>query len=557
MLQFLTSEIETATMFESGLLILTRPIPVLRRNIQHILSQAAKIISNTLYVHIQPTQAPKPDTKPEPVFTNLQSVPPNKGLQRLMTDIYSSSAVVCGNIDIYVLQGNMTNIGNESFRYNLRSKLDVVLMDNPEQLDINEKFLSKFVRSTFQASTENIKYQCICDISSVGTEDSDLSSESAGIQTYRRVVLGGTFDRLHLGHKILLGEGCLFAEENLTVGVTTGEMNLKKSLPELIQPTSVRIESVVQFIETVKPQIGHRVVPITDMFGPTITDPDLQCIVVSDETKKGGEIVNQERQKKGFSELDVYVIDLVQDQCHGQFEEAKISSSSLRKRLLGTVIYPVKTNNNIPSTPYVLGLTGGIASGKSAICKRLEGLGAGTVDCDKLGHQAYAKGTVGYDKVVGTFGSGILNDDGEVNRRALGAIVFSDETKMQTLNGIIWPEIAKLANEEVRRFGAEGKAVVVLEAAILLRAGWEDLCHEVWGCVIPVKEAVKRLHDRNNLSEEEAMKRINLGVTNSELVSKSNVVLCSEWEYEYTQQQVEKAWGLLMGRLPTHLKSKH
>lgn len=542
-------------MFESGLLILTRPIPVLRKNIQHILSQAAKVISNTLYVHIQPTQAPKPDTKPEPVFTSLGFVPPNKGLQKLMTDIYSSSAAVCGNIDIYVLQGNITNVGNENFSYNLRSKLDVVLMDNQEQLDTNEQFLSKFVQSTFQASTDNIKFQCLCDISSVGTED--LPSESSGIQTYRRVVLGGTFDRLHLGHKILLGEGCLFAEENLTVGVTTGEMNLKKSLPELIQLTTVRIDSVVQFIETVKPQIGHSVVPITDMFGPTITDPDLQCIVVSDETKKGGEIVNQERQKKGYSELDVYVIDLVQDQCHGQFEETKISSSSLRKRLLGTLINPVKPNKNIPSSPYVLGLTGGIGSGKSAICKRLEGLGAGTVDCDKLGHQAYVKGTVGYDKVVGTFGRGILSGDGEVNRRALGAIVFSDETKMQTLNEIVWPEIAKLATEEVRKFGAEGKAVVVLEAAILLRAGWEELCHEVWGCVIPVKEAVKRLHERNNLSEEEAMKRINFWVTNSELVSKSNVILCSEWEYEYTQQQVEKAWSLLMERLQPTVKSKH
>lgn len=542
-------------MFESGLLILTRPIPVLRKNIQHILSQAAKVISNTLYVHIQPTQAPKPDTKPEPVFTSLGFVPPNKGLQKLMTDIYSSSAAVCGNIDIYVLQGNITNVGNENFSYNLRSKLDVVLMDNQEQLDTNEQFLSKFVQSTFQASTDNIKFQCLCDISSVSTED--LPSESSGIQTYRRVVLGGTFDRLHLGHKILLGEGCLFAEENLTVGVTTGEMNLKKSLPELIQLTTVRINSVVQFIETVKPQIGHSVVPITDMFGPTITDPDLQCIVVSDETKKGGEIVNQERQKKGYSELDVYVIDLVQDQCHGQFEETKISSSSLRKRLLGTLINPVKPNKNIPSSPYVLGLTGGIGSGKSAICKRLEGLGAGTVDCDKLGHQAYVKGTVGYDKVVGTFGRGILSGDGEVNRRALGAIVFSDETKMQTLNEIVWPEIAKLATEEVRKFGAEGKVVVVLEAAILLRAGWEELCHEVWGCVIPVKEAVKRLHERNNLSEEEAMKRINFGVTNSELVSKSNVILCSEWEYEYTQQQVEKAWSLLMERLQPTVKSKH
>lgn len=65
-----------------------------------------------------------------------------------------------------------------------------------------------------------------------------------------------------------------------------------------MQPTADRIHSVVQFIETVKPQIVHRVVPITDMFGPTITDPDLECIIVSAETMKGGQIVNQERQKK-------------------------------------------------------------------------------------------------------------------------------------------------------------------------------------------------------------------------------------------------------------------
>lgn len=83
-----------------------------------------------------------------------------------------------------------------------------------------------------------------------------------------------------------------------STSINTLDCFAEKSLPELIQPTSVRIDSVVQFIETVKPQIGHRVVPITDMFGPTITDPDLQCIVVSDETKKGGDIVNQERQKK-------------------------------------------------------------------------------------------------------------------------------------------------------------------------------------------------------------------------------------------------------------------
>ncbi|XP_062578429.1 bifunctional coenzyme A synthase-like [Saccostrea cucullata] len=128
---------------------------------------------------------------------------------------------------------------------------------------------------------------------------------------------------------------------------------------------------------------------------------------------------------------------------------------------------------------------------------------------------------------------------------------------MQTLNGLVWPEIARMATEEIRQYGKEGKTIVVLEAAILLKAGWETMCHEVWGCVIPLAEAVKRLEDRNHLSEEEAVKRIKLGVTNEELVNKCNVILCSQWEYEYTQQQVEKAWQLLQDRLPSPVKSQY
>ena len=216
-------------MFDSGLLILTKPVPVLRKNVQNILSQAAKIISNTLYVHIEPNKFGKAETKVGPDFSRLRVSPPDKNLRMLMTDIYSSSASVCGNIDIYVLLGNFTIIPNENvnIRYNLKSKLEVVLMDNQEQLKSNtEVTLSKFVQNTFQASVNNLKIQCLCDLNSDDIEGNP--SENSQLQTYRQVVLGGTFDRLHVGHKILLGEGCLRAEERLTVGVTTGEMNLSK-----------------------------------------------------------------------------------------------------------------------------------------------------------------------------------------------------------------------------------------------------------------------------------------------------------------------------------------
>ena len=100
-------------------------------------------------------------------------------------------------------------------------------MDSQEQLKANnEVTLSKFVQNTFQASVNDIKIQSLCDLSSDNIEGNP--SENSQLQTYRQVVLGGTFDRLHVGHKILLGEGCLRAEERLTVGVTTGEMNLSK-----------------------------------------------------------------------------------------------------------------------------------------------------------------------------------------------------------------------------------------------------------------------------------------------------------------------------------------
>ena len=138
-------------------------------------------------------------------------------------------------------------------------------------------------------------------------------------------------------------------------------------------------------------------------------------------------------------------------------------------------------------------MTGGTASGKSSICKRLEGLGAKIVDCDKLGHQAYVKGTAVLDQIVQTFGADVLTADGEIDRRALGAKVFSAKvseinstdlqyinfgadllhincsTKQQVinfllgfqeelekLNNIVWPAIASLAKKQIEDFKNQG-----------------------------------------------------------------------------------------------------
>ncbi|XP_038045169.1 bifunctional coenzyme A synthase-like, partial [Patiria miniata] len=101
--------------------------------------------------------------------------------------------------------------------------------------------------------------------------------------------------------------------------------------------------------------------------------------------------------------LDVHEISLVEDINHAAHEEAKISSSTQRLGLLGTLLKQ-PTNKDLPGTPYVIGLTGGIASGKSSVCRRLEGLGAAVIDCDKLGHKAYLPGTQGFRRVLTELG---------------------------------------------------------------------------------------------------------------------------------------------------------
>jgi len=111
---------------------------------------------------------------------------------------------------------------------------------------------------------------------------------------------------------------------------------LGKLLWELIQPCNQRIDNVKEFLEDIDSSITYDVVPITDMYGPTKEDPLLEMIVVSEETKRGGDKINELRSQKNLSALDIYVVELAADECHNEYEEAKISSSNHRIRLLGT-----------------------------------------------------------------------------------------------------------------------------------------------------------------------------------------------------------------------------
>lgn len=211
---------------------------------------------------------------------------------------------------------------------------------------------------------------------------------------------------------------------------------------------------------------------------------------------------------------------------------------------------PVK-RDNLPNEPYIIGLTGGIGSGKSRLCKRFEAMGAYIIDCDKVAHDIYEPGQVCYQKVIDAFGQDIVDPEtSKIDRRKLGPIVFSDPTKLELLNSIVWPELLLEAKRRIAKVYAETKQkVFILEAAVLLKGGWETEVHEVWSTFVSPKEATRRIMERNNLSQEDAEKRIQSQYDNKTMIERSNIVFSTEWAVEITDKQAAKAWQTIKDEL--------
>ncbi|XP_031496524.1 phosphopantetheine adenylyltransferase 1 [Nymphaea colorata] len=149
----------------------------------------------------------------------------------------------------------------------------------------------------------------------------------SGPNSYAAVVLGGTFDRLHDGHRRLLKASADLATERVVVGVCDEPMLVKKELSELIQPIEVRMSAVQDYIKSVKPALLVQVEPILDPYGPSIVDENLDAIIVSKETLAGGLSVNKRRAERGLPLLKVEVVDLLSEESGGE----KLSSTALRR----------------------------------------------------------------------------------------------------------------------------------------------------------------------------------------------------------------------------------
>lgn len=173
----------------------------------------------------------------------------------------------------------------------------------------------------------------------------------------------------------------------------------------------------------------------------------------------------------------------------------------------------------------VIGLTGGIASGKSTAARYLAEKGAHMIDADKLGHRVYEAGRPAFDKVVAAFGDDVVSHDGEIDRRALGGKVFGSPEELKRLTDIAWPEILAMATEEIGHARADGASVVVLEAAVLLEANWQSDVDEVWVVTVEPEVAIARATARDGVDEAAVQARIDAQLSNAERVTQADVVI--------------------------------
>lgn len=198
----------------------------------------------------------------------------------------------------------------------------------------------------------------------------------------------------------------------------------------------------------------------------------------------------------------------------------------------------------------VIGLTGGIGSGKSTVSQCLAELGAVIIDADDVGHEAFKPDTPAWQEVVAAFGRQIVAPGGEINRQKLGEIVFSDPEALSRLNRIMHPRIYDMAKAQIEQYRQQGVDVVVLEAAILIEAKWTPLVDEVWVTVAPEAMVLKRLKKQRGLEKAQTLARIRSQLTTKERVKYADVVIDNDGDLNQMKSKVREQWARLHNTPP-------
>ena len=189
----------------------------------------------------------------------------------------------------------------------------------------------------------------------------------------------------------------------------------------------------------------------------------------------------------------------------------------------------------------VIGLTGGIGAGKSEAASALADFGAVVIDADAEGHRAYAKGSIGWRRLVELFSSGILNDEQEIDRAKLGQLVFANPQALAWLNAAIHPLIRQQVAQAIAQHRQNGEHAVVIDAALLYQAKWDDLADEVWAVSAPPVLTLERLRERG-VSPEDARRRADAQGSGDDALNRADAIIENSGSLEDLRARVQELW---------------
>ena len=184
----------------------------------------------------------------------------------------------------------------------------------------------------------------------------------------------------------------------------------------------------------------------------------------------------------------------------------------------------------------VIGLTGGIASGKTTVSNLFKISGVPVIDADLVARQVVEKGTVGLSALVNRFGEAILNTDGTLNRTELGTRMFSEEEIRSKVNDILQPLIRQEIISRMQAYKDQGKTLIVLDVPLLFEMHYENLCDDIIVVAVSVETQIARMEKRNGYTRQEALERIQSQMPLEEKVKRATIV----WSNEGTLQELEQ-----------------
>ncbi len=188
----------------------------------------------------------------------------------------------------------------------------------------------------------------------------------------------------------------------------------------------------------------------------------------------------------------------------------------------------------------IIGLTGGIATGKSTVAKMMREKGLPIIDADLISRQVVEPGEKAYKEIVKTFSKSILNENLTIDRKKLGAMIFNDKSKRERLNNIVHPAVREEMKQKAKRYLESGNETVVMDIPLLVESKLHHMVDRVLLVYIPEELQLERLLKRDNAGKEDALNRIQSQIPIEEKKTEADEIIYNDGTLQNTKEQLER-----------------